>query len=182
MSRPPTSCANYNPARLDLRPNVPDVRSRTTRARRDLAGYYAMIENLDWNYGRDLGRHSTQTGAAFNTHILFFADHGDMHGSHGHVPQDDRLRGGHPHPHDHRRRAAAAATTAGGPAALPVPLNHVDIAPTTLGLCGIAKPAWMEGADYSHYRLGGRPRRPSRTRPILQNVVPTGHGDSVNKP
>jgi arylsulfatase A-like enzyme len=30
----------------------------------------------------------------------------------------------------------------------------VDIAPTTLGLCGIAVPGWMEGFDYSHRRTG----------------------------
>ena len=33
-------------------------------------------------------------------------------------------------------------------------INHVDIAPTTLGLCGIATPDWMEGFDYSHRRTG----------------------------
>ena len=32
--------------------------------------------------------------------------------------------------------------------------NHVDIAPTTLGLCGIDVPDWMEGFDYSHRRTG----------------------------
>ena len=29
------------------------------------------------------------------------------------------------------------------------PINHVDIAPTTLGLCNISVPDWMEGYDYS---------------------------------
>ena len=33
-------------------------------------------------------------------------------------------------------------------------MNHVDIAPTTLGLCGIDTPDWMEGFDYSHRRTG----------------------------
>ena len=27
--------------------------------------------------------------------------------------------------------------------------NHVDFAPTTLGLCGIEKPDWVEGKDFS---------------------------------
>jgi arylsulfatase A-like enzyme len=30
-------------------------------------------------------------------------------------------------------------------------LNHVDIAPTTLGLCGIEPPDWMRGHDYSRW-------------------------------
>jgi arylsulfatase A-like enzyme len=34
------------------------------------------------------------------------------------------------------------------------PVNYVDIAPTTLGLCGIETPDWMEGFDYSHRRTG----------------------------
>ena len=33
-------------------------------------------------------------------------------------------------------------------------VNHVDIAPTTLGLCNITPPDWMEGFDYSHRRTG----------------------------
>jgi arylsulfatase A-like enzyme len=31
-------------------------------------------------------------------------------------------------------------------------INHVDIAPTSLGLCGIDVPEWMMGYDYSGYR------------------------------
>jgi hypothetical protein len=31
-------------------------------------------------------------------------------------------------------------------------MNHVDVAPTSLGLAGIAVPQWMEGTDYSHIR------------------------------
>ncbi len=170
----------YNPARLELRPNVPGVDSVTTRARRELAGYYAMIENLDWNVGR-IRESLTQTGAAFNTHILFFADHGDMHGSHGQflkmTAYEEAIRipmilaGEQPQGYEGRRTGNFS-----------VPLNHVDIAPTTLGLCGIAKPSWMEGTDYSHYRLR-RPAVPSEPdSAFLQSVVPTGHGDSVDKP
>lgn len=65
----------------------------------------------------------------------------------------------------------------------PVPINHVDIAPTSLGLCGIEKPAWMEGYDYSFYRL--RDRRPSEQEPhsaYLQSVIPTGHAHSIDRP
>src|SRR5690606_30431720 len=74
--------ARYNPARLTLRPNVPDLSHVTQTARRNLAGYYAQIENLDWNIGRRrdaLQRLDIET----NTHLMYFSDHGDMHGSHG---------------------------------------------------------------------------------------------------
>ena len=58
----------------------------------------------------------------------------------------------------------------------------MDIAPTTLGLCGIAKPDWMEGTDFPppHPPRGGRAAEPDSA--YLQFVVPTGHGDSINKP
>jgi hypothetical protein len=35
-------------------------------------------------------------------------------------------------------------------------INHVDIAPTTLGLCRIDAPEWMQGTDYSRHRLFDR--------------------------
>jgi arylsulfatase A-like enzyme len=68
--------------------------------------------------------------------------------------------------------------------------NHVDIAPTTLGLCGIPKPDWMEGTDFSHHRFvrpssGAGAPPPAGAEPdsvYLQNVIPTGHPDSINTP
>jgi arylsulfatase A-like enzyme len=61
------------------------------------------------------------------------------------------------------------------------PMNHVDIAPTTLGLCGLDKPAWMRGFDYSGYRLTRRKMAAQPDSAFLQSVIPTGHGHSVNK-
>ena len=65
---------------------------------------------------------------------------------------------------------------------LPVVLNHVDIAPTTLGLCGIKKPDWMQGADLSHHRLQKEAAQAEPDSAYLQNVIPTGHPDSINRP
>ena len=65
-----------------MRPNVPNVRWVLERARRDLAGYHAMIENLDWNMGRILSALQV-LGLVESTYIVFFSDHGDMHGPHG---------------------------------------------------------------------------------------------------
>ncbi len=169
----------YNGAKLELRPNVPPVPEVLETARRDLAGYYAMIENLDWNFGR-IRRALDEAGLAFNTHILFFSDHGDMHGSHGMYrktnPFEESIRipfmmGGEVPRYEGRLNGR-----------FPVLLNHVDIAPTTLGLCGLAKPAWMAGTDYSHYRIRKKSPGSEPDSAYLQNVVPTGHAHSINKP
>ncbi|HAA75306.1 TPA: hypothetical protein DCE37_09320, partial [Candidatus Latescibacteria bacterium] len=39
--------ARHGPATVQMRENVPSIDWVEARARRDLAGYYAMIENLD---------------------------------------------------------------------------------------------------------------------------------------
>lgn len=170
--------ARHTPGRIRLRSNVPDVPWVQERARRDLAGYYAMIENLDWNLGR-IRTVLAETGLADETYLVFFSDHGDMHGSHGQfrktAPWEEALRvpfviGGTVH----RYR--------GGTNLVPVPLNHVDVAPTTLGLCGIPPPEWMAGTDYSAYHRGTDAQTPEAESALLQLVVPTRHGDSVDRP
>lgn len=171
--------ANYNPEKLELRENVAHSAPIRQEARRDLAGYYAMIENLDWNYGRVIEA-LEKAGMLEDTHVLFFADHGDMHGSHGLYrktnPYEESIRtpliisGGQP-TYDGWKTGR-----------VPVVANHVDIAPTTLGLCGLEKPDWMRGYDYSHYRLQKRPTRTEPDSAYLQNVIPTGHADSINTP
>lgn len=139
----------HRPGKIQLRPNVPDIPAITERAKRELAGYYAMIENLDWNVGRIIDM-LHKTGLVENTHIMFFSDHGDMHGSHGRwqksTPWEESIRipfimaGMRPHTkHTGMLRTDAL-------------MNHVDIAPTSLGLCGIPVPEWMMGFDYSAYR------------------------------
>jgi arylsulfatase A-like enzyme len=169
----------FTPSQLTMRRNVPPVRACEDQARRELAGYYAMIENWDWNVGR-IRQALEDAGLTFNTHLVFFSDHGDMHGSHGMFrktnPYEESMRipfiiGGEQPRYDGRANAR-----------VPVLLNHVDIAPTTLGLCGIDKPDWMEGSDYSYYRLRGRPEPSEPDSAYLQCVVPTGHGHSINKP
>jgi len=60
--------------------------------------------------------------------------------------------------------------------------NHVDIAPTTLGLCGIGAPKWMEGADLSYHRIGWLPGTAEPDSAFLQCVVPTGQADTPNTP
>ena len=65
---------------------------------------------------------------------------------------------------------------------LNVPINHVDVGPTSLGLCGIEKPTWMVGTDYSGYRLHNKAVVNEPDSAFLQLVVPTGHGHSTDRP
>ncbi len=177
---PPEFMAKHNPQQLTMRPNVPAVPRVQERARRQLAGAYAQIENLDWNVGRVCAALAT-AGLDKDTHLVFFSDHGDMHGSHGQFlkmsPYEESIRvpfiigGCTPMGYDGFR--------CGGSPAL---VNHVDIAPTTLGLCGIEKPDWMEGFDYSGVRVHSRTLKEMPDSAYIQTVIPTGHGDSVDQP
>lgn len=169
--------ARHTPGGVQLRPNVPRVPWVEEQARRELAGAYAMIENLDWNVGR-IRQTLAETGLAENTHLLFFSDHGDLHGSHGQfrktAPWEEAIRvpfilgGRQPR---YRERIGRVR----------VPINHVDIAPTTLGLCGLEAPEWMEGTDYSGRRLPGQTPASEPDSAFLQLVVPTRHGDSPDR-
>ena len=170
--------ARHTPANVTLRPNVPNIARVTDLARRELAGYYAMIENLDWNVGRIL-QALDETGLRQNTHVIFFSDHGDMHGSHGQfrktAPWEEAVRvpfiiSGH---------VPQYVNSVGR---YPLPINHVDVAPTSLGLCGLPTPDWMQGADYSGYRLRGKAQPSQPDSAYLQLVVPTGHHHSVDRP
>ncbi len=150
---PEDTMGKHSYANVKLRPNVYPHWEDT--ARTTLPGYYAMIENLDANVGR-IRKALFDLDLAFDTHIIFFSDHGDMHGSQGCngkvVPYEESIRipfiisGEQPH-YEGRKNGKVN-----------VPINHVDIAPTTLGLCGIEIPEWMEGTDYSHHRLSWRPK------------------------
>jgi arylsulfatase A-like enzyme len=170
--------ARHNPARLELRPNVPAIPRVEGVARRELAGYYAQIENLDWNIGR-IREALFETGLNENTYIVFFSDHGDMHGSHGMhrktCPYEESIR---------IPMVICADSTNYGirPHECPAPINHVDIAPTTLGLCGIDPPEHFEGTDYSGCFLTGRQPGELPESAYLQAVTPTCHGDSIDRP
>jgi arylsulfatase A-like enzyme len=146
---PPAFESRHDPESILLRPNIPDIPRITERAREELAGYYAQIENLDWNVGRIVDA-LADLGLDENTHVIFFSDHGDMHGSHGYVRKSS--------PWEEAIRIPFIVKPAGERVrpATDVPLNHVDIAPTTLGMCGINPPLWMEGTDFSYDVVPGR--------------------------
>ncbi|MDD3242559.1 MAG: sulfatase [Eubacteriales bacterium] len=176
---PPEYLARHNPAALTLRPNVPNIPAVQHTARQDLAGAYAMIENLDDNVGRVI-RYLKQSGRWENTHVFFFSDHGDMHGSQGMFrktnPYEEAIRvpfiiSGCNFKYDHYGFGERL-----------YPVNHVDIAPTTLSLCGLPIPEGMQGTDYACLRRTDRPKDALPDSAYIQNVIPTGHGDSTEFP
>lgn len=177
---PPEFMAHFNGARLELRPNVPPVASVQETARRELAAYYAMVENWDWNISR-IRTALNKAGLAFNTHLMIFSDHGDMHGSHGYyrkrLPFEESMRV--PMMITGEQPLSAEGRRAGR---IPALINHVDIAPTTLGLCGIKKPSWMEGTDYSQYRLAKNAGPSAPDSAYLQVVDARGGNGNLNKP
>ncbi|TVQ27592.1 MAG: hypothetical protein EA382_03380 [Spirochaetaceae bacterium] len=146
-----TASAPLRPTDVVLRPNVPHGARARDQARLDIAGYCAMIENLDTNVGRLL-EGLRAIDADRETWVVFFSDHGDMLGSHGQCekssPWEESIR----IPLIVARIAGHQAMRTGVCDAL---VNHVDIGATSLGLCGIAVPDWVQGFDYSARCLPG---------------------------
>lgn len=164
----------HTPAQVRLRPNVPPIPEVVETARRDLAGYYAAIECLDANVGR-LRAALAELGIADDTYIVFFSDHGDMHGSHGQwrktSPWEESVRvpliiGGPSREHQTAHRLDAL-------------VNQPDLAPTTLGLAGLPVPEWMDGTDYSGLMTGGPGSYPDSA--YIGVPVPTGHDSSIDQ-
>ena len=172
----PSYGARYTPpADIQLRRNVPAVPWVEDQARFLLAGYYGQIENLDYNVGR-IRTALIDMGVDRDTYVIFFSDHGEMGGSHA---QFDKRA-----PYEESIRVPFIVHRGGG-CQMNVDIsdaviNHVDIAPTSLGLCGIPVPGTMVGYDYSAQCLSanapeyaGPPRRD--TEPLsayLQQIPP----------
>ncbi len=176
---PEESTAKFNPAQMKLRPNVPNVPRIVEETQRSLAGYYAAIDRIDWNLGRVM-QTLRDLGIDQDTYIMFFSDHGDMVGSQGHfrktVPWEESIR-------------IPFIVGGGGlqaynepPADVDHLINHVDIAPTTLGLCGIEKPSGMDGFDYSPFIKGTAVQGDVPDSAYIGLPVPSGKDYCVDRP
>lgn len=172
---PAEEMARHTPGRVRLRPNVPAIPAVREAARRDLAGYYAAIGRIDHNLGR-IRAALRELGIADETYVVFFSDHGDMHGSHGQwrktSPWEESVRvpliiGGPSREHQAPDRPGAL-------------INQPDLAPTTLGLCGIDVPEWMDGTDYSGLVAGSPGSCPDSA--YIGVPAPTGHESSIDRP
>lgn len=167
----------HTPGKVQLRPNVPESPSHQAQARRSLAGYYSMIENLDWNFGRIL-RVLETTGLIDNTHVFFFSDHGDMHGSHGQQRKTTFYEESVRVPCYYRYGRNNYAHRNGK---FDWVFNHVDYSATSLGLCGLSKGSDMQGFDYSGIIQRKEPLDTAPESAFIQIVKPTCHPDSVNQ-
>jgi arylsulfatase A-like enzyme len=171
----------YDPAKLELRPNVPFPAQAA--ARRDLAGYYAHCTALD-TYVGDLLKTIEEAGLADDTIFVFTSDHGDMLGSHGQQrkqrPWDEairvpflllfplprgegRVRVPSPLPRpssplplgEGRVRAPGTANPPPQGREITHPFAEPSIMPTLLRLCGLDVPKTVEGLDFSSLIVGG---------------------------
>lgn len=156
----------YDPATLQLRPNVPPELAEKTK--KDLAGYYAHCTALDrcigqiWQTLRDCGLES-------NTILVFTADHGDMLGSHGmerkQKPWDEALRV--PMIWHFPGKLGAAGKRIDGL------ISSEDLMPTLLGLCDVKIPESVEGLNYAPYLVGGQNPNPDNAA-LITCVAPFG--------
>lgn len=153
----------YDPAAIELRPNVQPVHRDAARLARDwdtrttIAHYYAAITALDHQLGRILD-FLDESGQAENTIVVFTSDHGDMLWSQGrmkkqqpweestHIPFLVRWPG----------RIVPGATD-------DTLFSVIDHLPTLLGLCGIAAPPGLHGQDFG-------PRLQGDTAPPVESL------------
>ncbi|MET7257701.1 sulfatase family protein [Dyadobacter jiangsuensis] len=162
----------YDPARLKLRPNVPD--SLQARARKDLAGYYAHCTALDKSAG-DLLNALKRAGIEENTILVFTSDHGDMLYSQGKVRKQK--------PWD---ESVLVPLLVHYPAALGVvkrelalPFSNVDILPTLLGISDMKIPESVEGTNYAAI-LAGRQKPTGSEAALIQVPVPFHENNFLN--
>jgi len=129
---------HYDPARIVLRPNVPEACA--AQARQWLAGYYAHIEALDTYFGWLLAA-LRETGSEDDTVVVFTSDHGDMLGSQGtwkkQKPWEESLRV--PFLLRYPARYGRA------PRPVDACLSTEDVMPTLLALCGAEVPPTVQG-------------------------------------
>ncbi|MFR8706504.1 MAG: sulfatase-like hydrolase/transferase [Subdoligranulum sp.] len=173
---------------IKLRSNVPNVPWVKQQAQRELAGYYAMVRNLDWNVGR-LVQALDKLNLADDTYIVFFSDHGDMHGSHGWFrktnPYEESCRCAVHHLYRaqlHVQRGTGAFVRCQQRLPVRCPAEPCGCCPHHPGLVRAAVPDWMQGYDYSGY-VTGKPLPPQEPdSAYLQCNEVTGHLNSTAEP
>lgn len=140
----------YDPAALTLRPNFDYPEPDEIRA--ELAVYYGMISNFDWNVGRLMAA-LDELGLADNTVLAISSDHGGLFGSHyvaaGHCGKEEIWAESLDVPFILRypRRVR--------PKVLDHLFTAVDVMPTLLGLCGVPVPSQVMGRNFAPLLLNG---------------------------
>lgn len=138
----PEAFERFDPDALETPPNFAD----SAEMRAQLATYYAMVENLDWNIGRLVGALDGLPDFRDNRLTVYFSDHGDYMGARGAINRKE-------HPHENSVRIPAIFHW---PEQIPAQgrrdgllFSLVDMLPTTLGLLGLEAPGHCQGRDFS---------------------------------
>jgi len=138
----PEAFERFDPDALETPPNFAD----SAEMRAQLATYYAMVENLDWNIGRLVGALDNLPDFRDNRLTVYFSDHGDYMGARGAINRKE-------HPHENSVRIPAIFHW---PEQIPAQgrrdgllFSLVDMLPTTLGLLGLEAPGHCQGSDFS---------------------------------
>jgi len=145
----------YDPAKVDLPPNVP--RQMAHFARREIAQYYGNVTSLDAQMGR-LMEALDRLGIADDTIVCFSSDHGDHLSSHGYgKPMDTWM-----HPTKRASKSTPYEESVHIPFIMRYPrrvragrrtkamFSSVDVMPTLLGLCGVGIPDGVQGHNLAH--------------------------------
>ncbi|MCL5269775.1 MAG: sulfatase [bacterium] len=138
--------ALYDPAKIRLRPSVPDAPER----RLQYQGYMAQCTGIDRAFGWLMDK-LREKGFERNTVVVFTADHGDMLGSCGRpwpkcYPEDASTR---------VPLIIRAPDLAAGRAS-DLLVSTLDLMPTLLGLLGVSVPETCQGADLAAAIRRGR--------------------------
>jgi arylsulfatase A-like enzyme len=155
----PQEFNTYDPAKVDLPPNVPVQMAEF--ARREIAQYYGNVSALDAQMGRLLEALDS-LGIADDTIVCFSSDHGDHLSSHGYGKPGDKWM----HPTMRASKATPYEESVHIPFLLRYPrvvkagrrtralFGCVDVMPTLLALCGVAVPAGAQGHSLAHVVRG----------------------------
>ena len=159
----------YDPAKLIVRPNVPEAMREQEKIR--LAGYYANCSALDAAFGV-LWQTVRDAGIEDDTVIVFTADHGDLLGSHAaHNKQQ---------PFD---ESVCVPLMLHYPAKwgrdgrhIPAMTNTEDLMPTVLNLCGVPVPPSVQGTSLAGYVSGEKASPPAA---LISCPVPFGQWNKL---
>ena len=161
----------FLPESIEVRPNVPD--ELRSKAREEIAGYYAHIAALD-DCIKELLDAMEETGIRENTIFVFTSDHGDMLHSHGMTkkqkPWDESLTV--PFLLRYPEKLGLKQKK------IEMPINTPDILPTLLGLSGIEIPETVEGNDYSKVITGEEVKKDNAV--LIQCPVPFHQWNYLN--
>ena len=113
--------------------------------RKELATYYAMVENLDWNIGRLMDALASVDTFKDDTLTVYVSDHGDFMGSHGLIKRKE-------HPQEESIRIPALfhwPDQIQPGTEIDQLFGLVDLLPTLLGLASVDVPTHIQGQDFS---------------------------------